>query len=175
MSASTPSFNPGDPVTSPPPPELNQSGKMVLVAGASAGIVFAIAKAFAEASTSRVVLTGRRSDVLQRAAPQLSISFLKTEFFHGQETLLKVDLDATWSLYDTNARSLLDFSQRFHAQEGPETRQKKIAEEVDRKKLQIVSFHPGQILSETARSAGLDENSAPFDDGASRTPTDLRL
>lgn len=41
----------------------------------------------------------------------------------------------------------------------------KIAEEVDREKLQIVSFHPGQILSETARSAGLDENSFPFDDG----------
>lgn len=41
----------------------------------------------------------------------------------------------------------------------------KIAEEVHREKLQIVSFHPGQILSETARSAGLDENSYPFDDG----------
>jgi NAD(P)-dependent dehydrogenase (short-subunit alcohol dehydrogenase family) len=47
-----------------------------------------------------------------------------------------------------------------------------IAAEVDREKLQIVSFHPGQILSETARSAGLDENSAPFDDGTSQTPTD---
>lgn len=41
----------------------------------------------------------------------------------------------------------------------------KIAEEVDREKLQIVTFHPGQILSEKARSAGLDENSFPFDDG----------
>ncbi|KAJ4157674.1 hypothetical protein NW754_009322 [Fusarium falciforme] len=40
----------------------------------------------------------------------------------------------------------------------------KIAEEVDREKLQIVTFHPGQILSEKARSAGLDENSFPFDD-----------
>jgi hypothetical protein len=41
----------------------------------------------------------------------------------------------------------------------------KIAEEVDRESLQIVSFHPGQILSETARSAGLDESSYSFDDG----------
>ncbi|KAM0415663.1 hypothetical protein ACHAPT_013390 [Fusarium lateritium] len=40
----------------------------------------------------------------------------------------------------------------------------KIAEEVDREKLQIISFHPRQILSETARSAGLEENSFPFDD-----------
>jgi hypothetical protein len=44
----------------------------------------------------------------------------------------------------------------------------KLAEEVDRDRLQIVSFHPGQILSETARSAGLDENSLPFDDGRFR-------
>lgn len=44
----------------------------------------------------------------------------------------------------------------------------KLAEEVDRDRLQIVSFHPGQILSETARSAGLDENSLPFDDGMFR-------
>ena len=41
----------------------------------------------------------------------------------------------------------------------------KLAEEVDRDRLQIVTFHPGQILSETARSAGLDGNSLPFDDG----------
>jgi hypothetical protein len=40
-----------------------------------------------------------------------------------------------------------------------------IAESVDRQKLQIVTFHPGQILSDTARAAGLDESSAPFDDG----------
>ena len=44
----------------------------------------------------------------------------------------------------------------------------KLAEEVDRDRLQIVTFHPGQILSETARSAGLDENSLPFDDGRFR-------
>lgn len=46
----------------------------------------------------------------------------------------------------------------------------KIAEEVDREKLQIVTFHPGQILSEKARSAGLDENSFPFDDGMCLRP-----
>ncbi|KAM0420010.1 hypothetical protein ACHAPD_003579 [Fusarium lateritium] len=39
-----------------------------------------------------------------------------------------------------------------------------IAENVDRTRLQILTFHPGQILSEKARSTGLDENSAPFDD-----------
>lgn len=49
----------------------------------------------------------------------------------------------------------------------------KIAEEVDRERLQIVSFHPGQILSETARLAGLDESSFDFDDGS--LPGDICL
>ncbi|TEY52435.1 hypothetical protein BOTCAL_0258g00050 [Botryotinia calthae] len=40
----------------------------------------------------------------------------------------------------------------------------KIAGEVDQKKLQIISFHPGQTLSETSRTAGLDENSYSWDD-----------
>ncbi|KAH6971366.1 hypothetical protein BKA56DRAFT_677498 [Ilyonectria sp. MPI-CAGE-AT-0026] len=254
MSASTPSFDVDDaqklapvkpnivqtnhkasyPSLSPLRPELNQSGKTVLVTGASAGIGFAVAKAFAEASASKVILTGRRSDVLQHAASQLSGSFTKTEFvarvcdignaaesaalwssfrtdgifvdvlvlnaakFHNQQPLLEADLDETWSLYDTNVRALLDFSQRLYVQEESVDSQKfivyvstaaihdqtiaaalptyslsktsghlllqKISAEVDRKRLQIVSFHPGQILSETARSAGLDENSAPFDD-----------
>jgi NAD(P)-dependent dehydrogenase (short-subunit alcohol dehydrogenase family) len=42
-----------------------------------------------------------------------------------------------------------------------------LADEADPKKLQIVSFHPGAILSETAKNAGMTENSIPFDDGKS--------
>ena len=180
MSASTPSFDLGDveklapvkshlvqtthrasyPSLSPLRPELNQSGKTVLVTGGSAGIGFAIAKAFAEASASKVILTGRRSDVLQQAASRLSSLFTKTEFlarecdignlaesaalwsglrtdgifvdvlvlnaakFHGQQTLLEVDVGEAWSLYETNVRALLDFSQRLHAQEGSVDRPK---------------------------------------------------
>ncbi|KAH7383415.1 hypothetical protein BKA64DRAFT_697205 [Cadophora sp. MPI-SDFR-AT-0126] len=39
-----------------------------------------------------------------------------------------------------------------------------IVREIDAGKLQIISFHPGAILSESARSAGMDENSYPWDD-----------
>ncbi len=41
----------------------------------------------------------------------------------------------------------------------------KVADGVDQKKLQVVSFHPGSILSETTRNAGLDENSFAWDNG----------
>ncbi|KAM0235899.1 hypothetical protein ACHAP5_009545 [Fusarium lateritium] len=113
------------------------------------------------------------------------------------QPLLEGDLDSTWSLYETNVKSLLNFTQQLHKQQRSEGKRKyivyvstaaihspaiaaalpgyslskisghfllqSIAEDVDREKLQIVSFHPGQILSETARSAGLTESSAPFD------------
>ena len=48
-----------------------------------------------------------------------------------------------------------------------------IAREVDPKELQIVSFHPGAILSEASRTAGLDETSLPWDDG--EKPSSSRL
>ena len=60
---------------SPLRPELNQSGRTILITGSSAGIGFAIARAYAEASASKIILTGRRSDVLQQAATQLSHLF----------------------------------------------------------------------------------------------------
>ncbi len=46
----------------------------------------------------------------------------------------------------------------------------KIAGEVDRKKLQVVTFHPGMILSETSRNAGFDETSLPWDNGKNPVP-----
>ncbi|RTE69775.1 hypothetical protein BHE90_015850 [Fusarium euwallaceae] len=216
-------------------PELNQSGRTILITGGSAGIGFAIARAYAEASASNIILTGRRSDVLHQASSKLSDEFPKVniiprvcdvasadevarlwssladdglfvdvlvlnaaKFGQQQQSLLEADLEETWSLYETNVKSILDFCQRLHRQRNPDNKEKyivyvstaaihvpsiaaafpnyslskmsghllvqKIAEEVDREKLQVVSFHPGQILSETARSAGLDENSFPFDD-----------
>ncbi|RSL61510.1 hypothetical protein CEP51_013618 [Fusarium floridanum] len=216
-------------------PELNQSGRTILITGGSAGIGFAIARAYAEASASNIILTGRRGDVLHQASSKLSGEFPKVniiprvcnvasaeevarlwsslgddgifvdvlilnaaKFGQQQQPLLEADLGETWSLYETNVKSILDFCQRLHKQPGADHKKKhivyvstaaihlpsitatlpsyslskmsghllvqKIAEEVDREKLQIVSFHPGQILSETARSAGLDENSFPFDD-----------
>lgn len=40
-----------------------------------------------------------------------------------------------------------------------------IAKDVRPDELQIVSIHPGSVLSDTARAAGLDESSLAWDDG----------
>ncbi|KAI8672993.1 hypothetical protein NCS56_00763800 [Fusarium sp. Ph1] len=219
----------------PSRPELSQSGRTILITGGSAGIGFAIARAYAEASVSNIILTGRRSDVLHQASSKLSDEFPRVniiprvcnvasteetvklwsslrddgifvdvlilnaaKFGQQQQPLLETNFDETWSLYETNVKAILDSCQRLHKQPDTHGNKKyivyvstaaihsrpmaaalpgyslskmsghlllqKIAEEVDRESLQIVSFHPGQILSETARSAGLDESSYSFDD-----------
>lgn len=40
-----------------------------------------------------------------------------------------------------------------------------LADELSAEKAQIVSIHPGAVLSETVRAKGYDENSLPWDDG----------
>lgn len=219
---------------SPLRPELSQAGRTVLITGASAGIGFAIAMAYALASASKVILLGRRKDVVLNSASRLSDEFKNTKFearvcdvgnvaesaalwsdlraegvfvdvlvlnaarFGGQESILDAGVENIWSQYETNVRSLLQFTEQLYKQQGHEDRQKylvyistaaihsksiaaalptyslsktsghlllqKIASEIDRKKLQIVSFHPGQILSETSRNAGLDETTLSWDD-----------
>ena len=51
--------------------ELNQAGRTVLVVGGSTGIGFAIAKAFVQASSSHVIITGRRQTALVNAVSRL--------------------------------------------------------------------------------------------------------
>lgn len=60
------------PAISPTLPALSQAGKTVLITGGSSGIGYAIARGFAEASASTIIITGRRSDVLRNAASQLT-------------------------------------------------------------------------------------------------------
>lgn len=60
------------PGISPLRPELSQAGRTVLIAGGSTGIGFAIARGFVRAKASRVILLGRRADVLQASADKLN-------------------------------------------------------------------------------------------------------
>lgn len=59
------------PAISPLRQELSQTGRTVLVVGGSAGIGFAIAKAFVQASASHVIITGRRQTALADAVARL--------------------------------------------------------------------------------------------------------
>lgn len=57
----------------------DQSGRTILIIGASSGIGFAIAKAFGQAKASRVFLAGRRKEVLEQATQTLRDSSSTTE------------------------------------------------------------------------------------------------
>jgi NAD(P)-dependent dehydrogenase (short-subunit alcohol dehydrogenase family) len=59
---------------SPLRPELNQTGKTVLVSGGNDGIGYAIAKAFLQASAHKVIVLGRRPEPTKQAAIQLAPS-----------------------------------------------------------------------------------------------------
>ena len=64
---------------SPSANENDQSGRTILIIGASSGIGFAIAKAFLQAKAARVILTGRRTETLEQAAQTLRGSFATSE------------------------------------------------------------------------------------------------
>ncbi|KJZ77318.1 hypothetical protein HIM_03042 [Hirsutella minnesotensis 3608] len=67
------------PAISPSRPELSQVGKTILITGGSAGIGFAIARAFSKAGAEQVIIVGRRVMILERAALQLRAEYPKVK------------------------------------------------------------------------------------------------
>ncbi|KAI0206401.1 putative short-chain dehydrogenase [Astrocystis sublimbata] len=57
----------------PTRPELSQAGKTILITGGSSGIGYAIAQGFIKASPARVIILGRRPDVVASAAESLTV------------------------------------------------------------------------------------------------------
>ncbi|KAI1146970.1 NAD(P)-binding protein [Nemania diffusa] len=57
---------------SPLRPELSQAGRTVVITGGGSGIGYGIAQAFVKASAARVIILGRRADVLAAAAERLA-------------------------------------------------------------------------------------------------------
>ncbi|KAL5093168.1 hypothetical protein Trisim1_011954 [Trichoderma cf. simile WF8] len=227
--------------TSPSRPELSQAGRTVVVTGGNSGIGYAIARNFVKASAKRVIILGRRPDVVKSAADRLAQegkefgspslvegrvcdvgSLEATEALwsglekegifvdvlvlsaasHGKVSpILKSDLSSVWGDFEANVRSLLDFTQRFYNQKGKGAAERKflvnistiaaymwgsmaperptygltknagttliqqIAKDTDVNDMQIVSFHPGGVLTDMARAAGASEEMGiPFDD-----------
>ncbi|KAJ3972941.1 short-chain dehydrogenase/reductase [Lentinula raphanica] len=71
---------------SPTKPSLSQVGKTVLITGGGSGIGFEIARSFAKARASRIIIVGRRAAVVDSAATKLRDEFndSATEFIPRQ-------------------------------------------------------------------------------------------
>ncbi|KAF5357545.1 hypothetical protein D9757_012356 [Collybiopsis confluens] len=63
------------PAISPSQTALSQAGRTVLITGGGGGIGFEIARSFAKASASRIIIIGRRSALLDEAATKLREEF----------------------------------------------------------------------------------------------------
>lgn len=63
------------PEISPSRPELSQAGKTVLITGGHTGIGYAIAKAYAQASAEKIIIVGRRVDLVTSATSRLGAIF----------------------------------------------------------------------------------------------------
>lgn len=64
---------------SPLRPELSQAGRTVLISGGTTGIGYGIASGFVKASAARVIITGRRPDVVSQAVKDLKQDGCATE------------------------------------------------------------------------------------------------
>jgi len=89
------------PSISPTKPSLTQAGKTILITGGGGGIGFEIARSFAKASASRIIIVGRRAGVLDEAVGKLRDEFQSggTEFMAHQADIAS----------DTSIASLWEF------------------------------------------------------------------
>ncbi|KAF4434873.1 peroxisomal short-chain alcohol dehydrogenase [Fusarium acutatum] len=222
-------------------PALQQTGRTVVVTGGNSGIGYAIARSFVKANAARVIILGRRKDVVASAAAKLQeegrqfgsgtdvqgrtcdISDLKSTehlwkaleseniFVHvlvlsaasygASETILDGGLSKVWGDFESNVRSTLDMTEQFYKQKtaapghtkflvnistcaaymwstmGPDrptyglTKNastlllQKIAQDTKPTDMQIVSFHPGGVLTDSAKRVGGDNlKGLVFDD-----------
>ncbi|KAE9394835.1 short-chain dehydrogenase/reductase [Gymnopus androsaceus JB14] len=74
------------PSISPTKPSLTQTGKTILITGGGGGLGFEIARSFAKASASRIIVVGRRAGFLDEAVGKLRDEFQSggTEFMAHQ-------------------------------------------------------------------------------------------
>ncbi|KAI1326297.1 NAD(P)-binding protein [Xylariaceae sp. FL0255] len=198
--------------------------RTVLVTGAATGIGYALACSFVRASAARVIITGRRAEVLSHAAEALKQEIVPdsgteiiplrndvsdatavNEMWQSAASiaanlptldLFGQDGGALWKEFDANVRGTLQMTERFYRQQAskrkyliyvataashdfnlaanhlgyPLTKHtaqlalQLIARDVKADDMQIISFHPGAVLGESAKGKGHTEGSLPWDD-----------
>lgn len=231
------------PTIDPKRPENSQAGRTVLITGGHSGIGYAISKAFVSANAKRIIIFGRRADVLESAGAQLnaeakelgSPAIVDTrsgdiadpasvkKLFSGlkedgitldvlvlnaatggtSKKMVDMPLDEFWGDYHINVRSTFDLIQQFYHQKsgGPKyvvnlstliayvwhlsgkpsyglTKNaslgiaQQFAQEHAAEEMQIISFHPGAVLTPMSRADGFDESSPiNWDNGESTFST----
>ncbi|KIK66762.1 hypothetical protein GYMLUDRAFT_218209 [Collybiopsis luxurians FD-317 M1] len=87
------------PAISPTKPSLSQAGKTVLITGGGGGIGFNIARSFAKASASRIIIVGRRGRLLDEAVIKLREEFKVGTEFIARQTDIGDDASVT-ALWD---------------------------------------------------------------------------
>ncbi|KAE9383793.1 short-chain dehydrogenase/reductase [Gymnopus androsaceus JB14] len=96
----TPTFHQDTyPSISPTKPSLTQAGKTILITGGGGGIGFEIARSFAKASASRIIIVGRRGGLLDEAVAKLRNEFAssKTEFIsHQTDIAFDASIASLW-------------------------------------------------------------------------------
>ncbi|TLD04346.1 uncharacterized protein PgNI_12011 [Pyricularia grisea] len=222
------------PAISPTLPQLDQSGKTVVISGGSSGIGFAIARSFVAAGAARVIILGRRRDVIESAAATLNnesgrqaaegrmvdayslsaieelwsslhaqgvyvhVLVLSAAAFGNKSPILANTVEDTWKDFEANVRAPLAMAVGFWNQKtgnekrflinvstiaaymwstmGPDrptyglTKNagtallQQIAKDTNPDSMQVVSFHPGGVLTESARREGYADSGFDFDD-----------
>lgn len=82
---------------SPTRPELSLAGKTAVVTGGGAGIGLAISKAIAEAGISKLAVIGRRPEILNKAAAEITSVFGTKVFTVSADVANKAQIDQAFS------------------------------------------------------------------------------
>jgi hypothetical protein len=86
------------PAISPLRPELSQAGRVVLITGSSQGVGFYIARGFAEAGASIIIILGRREKLVNDAVSQLEKEYVDTKFLAFRVDIASTpDVETLWS------------------------------------------------------------------------------
>ncbi|KAI0537990.1 putative short-chain dehydrogenase [Xylaria digitata] len=219
-------------------PELSQAGRTVVITGGNSGVGYGVAQAFIRASAARVIILGRRVDVVTSAAQNLAVEagagykgetlglpcdisdaaavdtlweklradgivvdvlVLNVAIFAPKKPLLEVGTADVWKVYDVNVRAQLQLTERFYKQDDKGASGTKnlvhvstaaihdfmniasdslaygltknagqltlqlVAQDTPPEKMQVVSYHPGAIFSESAKASGWTEDALPWD------------